>query len=544
MAKDIKFGKTARDQMLQGVDTLADTVKVTLGPKGRNVALDKGYGSPEICEDGVTIAREIELKNSFQNMGAKLVYEVANQTNEKAGDGTTTATVLAQAMIHRGINSVEKGANPVFVRVGIEKAGKAVAEQLLKKSKPVVTNEDIEAIATISSHDEAIGKLIAQAMDKVGKSGVITVDESKTSEDELVVSQGLEYDKGYLSPYMVSDREKMVAELEDAYVLVTDMKISNINDIVPLLQSVVDSHKPLLIIADDLDSDVVSTLIVNKLRGTFNVVATKAPEFGDAQKAALQDIAILTGAKFYSKDLGMALKDVTIQDLGQAKKVTVKKDTTTLVGGEGSKKDLADRIAELEAQYKTASSEYDKKGISKRIAKLSNGVAVLKVGAQTESEMKDKKLRIEDALNATKAAVSEGIVVGGGAALAEVYAELKEGLKDKNPDIQKGIDAVVDSLFDPLKQIADNSGYDAEEIVEKQKSQKDGFGFNAETGEWVDMFKEGIVDPTKVTRSAILNASSISALFVTTEAAVTEIKEEKPAAPAAPGMGGGMDDMY
>jgi len=544
MAKDIKFGKTARDQMLQGVDTLANTVKVTLGPKGRNVALDKGYGSPEICEDGVTIAREIELKNSFQNMGAKLVYEVANQTNEKAGDGTTTATVLAQAMIHRGINAVEKGANPVFVRVGVEKAGKTVAEQLLKKSKPVVTNEDIEAIATISSHDEAIGKLIAQAMDKVGKSGVITVDESKTSEDELVVSQGLEYDKGYLSPYMVTDREKMVAELEDAYVLVTDMKVSNINDIVPLLQSVVDSHKPLLIIADDMDSDVVSTLIVNKLRGTFNVVATKAPEFGDAQKAALQDIAILTGAKFYSKDLGMALKDVTIDDLGQAKKVTVKKDTTTIVGGEGSKKDLADRIAELEAQYKTATSEYDKKGISKRIAKLSNGVAVLKVGAQTESEMKDKKLRIEDALNATKAAVSEGIVVGGGAALAEVYGELKDSLKDKNPDIQKGIDAVMDSLFDPLKQIADNSGYDAEEIVEMQKSQKDGFGFNAETGEWVDMIKEGIVDPTKVTRSAILNASSISALFVTTEAAVTEIKEDKPAAPAAPGMGGGMDDMY
>jgi chaperonin GroEL len=544
MAKDIKFGKTARDQMLIGVDTLANTVKVTLGPKGRNVALDKGYGSPEICEDGVTIAREIELKNSFQNMGAKLVYEVANQTNEKAGDGTTTATVLAQAMIHRGINAVEKGANPVFVRVGIEKAGKAVAEQLLKKSKPVVTNEDIEAIATISSHDEAIGKLIAQGMDKVGKSGVITVDESKTSEDELVISQGLEYDKGYLSPYMVSDREKMVAELEDAYVLVTDMKVSNINDIVPLLQSVVDSHKPLLIIADDMDSDVVSTLIVNKLRGTFNVVATKAPEFGDAQKASLQDIAILTGAKFYSKDLGMALKDVTIQDLGMAKKITVKKDTTTIVGGEGSKKDLANRISELEGQYKTATSDYDKKGISKRIAKLSNGVAVLKVGAQTESEMKDKKLRIEDALNATKAAVSEGIVVGGGAALAEVYAELKDSLKDSNPDIQKGIDAVMDSLFEPLKQIADNSGYDAEEIVEKQKAAKDGFGFNAENGEWVDMIKEGIVDPTKVTRSAILNASSISALFVTTEAAVTEIKEEKPAAPAAPGMGGGMDDMY
>jgi chaperonin GroEL len=543
MAKEIKFGKTARDAMVAGVDTLANTVKVTLGPKGRNVALDKGYGSPEICEDGVTIAREIELKDSFENMGAKLVYEVANQTNEKAGDGTTTATVLAQAMIHRGINAVEKGANPVFVRTGMEKAGKAVADELLKMSKPVVTNADIESIATISAHDEATGKLIAQAMDKVGKAGVITVDESKTSEDELVISQGMEYDKGYISPYMVTDREKMVAELEDAYVLVTDMKISNINDIVPLLQSVVDAHKPLLIIADDLDSDVTSTLIVNKLRGTFNVVATKAPEFGDAQKAALQDIAIMTGAKFYSKDLGMAIKDVTIEDLGQAKKVTVKKDTTTLIGGNGTKKDIEDRISELEAQYKTVSSEYDKKALSKRIAKLSNGVAVLKVGALTESEMKDKKLRIEDALNATKAAVSEGIVVGGGAALAEVYGKLRGNLSDKNPDIQKGIDAVMDSLYEPLRQIADNAGYDANEIAEEQKAQKENFGFDAENGVWVDMIKEGIVDPTKVTRTAVLNASSIAALFVTSEAAVTEIKEDKPAA-ANPAMGGGMDGMY
>jgi chaperonin GroEL len=347
-------------------------------------------------------------------MGAKLVYEVANKTNDTAGDGTTTATVLAQAMIHRGIAAVEKGANPVFVRTGIEKAGKAVASELLKISKPVSTNEDIEAIASVSAHDESIGKLIAEAMDKVGKNGVITVDESKTSEDELSISQGLEFDKGYLSPYMVSDQEKMVAELEDAYVLVTDMKISNINDIVPLLQSVVDSHKPLLIIADDLDGDVTSTLVVNKLRGTFNVVAVKAPEFGDAQKAALQDIAILTGAKFYSKDLGMAIKDIKIDDLGEVKKATIKKDSTTLVGGEGSKKDLNDRIAELEAQYKNASSEYDKKGLAKRIAKLSNGVAVVKVGALTESEMKDKKLRIEDALNATKAAVpkaSSSVVV-------------------------------------------------------------------------------------------------------------------------------------
>ncbi|MCI1245178.1 MAG: chaperonin GroEL [Bacilli bacterium] len=543
MAKEIKLGKSARDEMVEGVDELANTVKVTLGPKGRNVALDKGYGSPEICEDGVTIAREIELKNPVKNMGAKLVYEVANQTNEKAGDGTTTATVLAQAMIHRGIAAVEKGANPVFVRVGMEKAGKAVAEELLKKSKPVATNGDIESIATISSHDESIGKLIAQAMEKVGKAGVITVDESKTSEDQLVVSQGLEYDKGYISPYMVSDREKMVAELEDAYILVTDMKISNINDIVPLLQAVVDSHKPLLIVADDLDADVISTLLVNKLRGTFNVVATKAPEFGDAQKAALQDIAIMTGAKFYSKDLGMALKDISLNDLGKAKKVTVKKDSTTIVGGLGGKKDLADRISELEAQYNTVTSEYDKKGLSKRIAKLSDGVAVLKVGAQTESEMKDKKLRFEDALNATKAAVSEGIVVGGGAALAECYKDLKSVLVDKNPDIQKGINAVMDSLYEPLRQIADNAGYDSNEIAEKQATQKANFGFDAESGEWVNLFDRGVVDPTKVTRSAILNASSISSLFVTTEAAVTEIKEEKPAAPAG-GMGGGMDGMY
>ena len=539
MAKEITLGKNARDEMVKGVDTLANTVKVTLGPKGRNVALDKGYGSPSICEDGVSIAREIELKNPVQNMGAKLVYEVSNQTNEKAGDGTTTATVLAQAMIHRGINAVEKGANPVFVRTGMEKAGKEVAKELLKISKPVVSNEDIQSIATISSHDEEIGKMIANAMEKVGNNGVITVDESKTSEDELVVSQGLEYDKGYISPYMASDHEKMESVLEDAYVLVTDMKISNIQDIIPMLQSVVDSHKPLLIVADDLESEVTSTLVLNKLRGTFNVVATKAPEFGDAQKAALQDIAILTGAKFYAKDLGMNLKDLTIDDLGHAKKIIVKKDSTTIIDGEGKKKDIEDRIAELQAQQHIASSEYDKKGLSKRIAKLSDGVAVLKVGAQTETELKDKKLRIEDALNATKAAVAEGIVVGGGAALANVYKTLRATLKDDNPDIQKGINAVLDSLYAPLRQIADNAGYDADEIEERMKNSTDGLGFDAATGKWVDMIEAGIVDPTKVTRTAVLNASSISALFVTTEAAVTEIKEEKPATPSMnPDMGG------
>lgn len=529
MAKQIKLGKEAREAMVKGVDTLANTVKVTLGPKGRNVALDKGYGSPEICEDGVSIAREIELKDATENMGAKLVYEVANKTNEKAGDGTTTATVLAQAIIHKGIDAVDAGANPVFIRNGIEKAGKAVANELLSISKPVQTNEDIEAIASISAHDEEIGKLIAEAMAKVGKNGVITVDESKTSENELVISQGMEYDKGYISPYMVTDNEHMIAELEDAYVLVTDMKINNINDIVPMLQSVVDAHKPLLIIADDLDSDVTSTLIVNKLRGTFTVVATKAPEFGDAQKAALQDMAILTGAKFYSKDLGMQLKDVTIDDLGKAKRITVKKDSTTIVGGEGLKKDVENRISELQAQYNVVSSEYDKKNIAKRIAKLSNGVAVLKVGALTESELKDKKLRIEDALNATKAAVAEGVVVGGGAALAEVYMALKGTLKDANPDIQKGIDAVIDSLLAPLMQIAANAGYDPKEIADKQKEQEKNFGFDALHGNWVNMFDANIIDPTKVTRNAILNSSSISAMFVTTEAAVTEIKEDKPA---------------
>ena len=533
MAKEIKFGKTARDEMLEGVDTLANTVKLTLGPKGRNVVLDKGYGSPLITNDGVTIAREIELANNFQNMGAKLVYEVANKTNDAAGDGTTTATLLAQAMIHRGFASVEKGANPVFVRRGMELAGKAVAEELLKISKPVVTDADVESVATISSGDASIGKLISEAMQKVGKTGVISVDDSKGIEDELVITQGLEFDKGYISPYMVSDREKMVAELEDALVLVTDQKISNINDILPLLQAVVDSHKSLLIIADDLDADVTSTLVVNKLRGTFNVVAVKAPEFGDAQKAALQDIAITTGANFISKDLGADLKDATFEDLGKVRKATIRKDKTILVGGEGDKQAVAARLKELAEQRAHATSEYDKKNLDKRIAKLGDGVAVLKVGALTESQLKEKKLRIEDALNATKAAVAEGIVVGGGAALSEVYMSLKGSLKDENPDVQQGIDAVLESLIEPLRQIAENAGFKADEIAAEQKKAKKNVGFDAKNGQWVDMFAQGIVDPTKVTRSAILNASSIAALFVTTEAAVSEIKEEKPA-PAMP----------
>ena len=539
MAKEIKLGKSARDAMLQGVDTLANTVKLTLGPKGRNVVLDKGYGSPLITNDGVTIAKEMELKDSYANMGAKLVYEVANKTNDAAGDGTTTATLLAQAIIHRGIASVEKGANPVFVRQGIEKAGKAVADELLKMSRPIDTNEDIESVATISSGDPAIGALIAEAMEKVGKNGVISVDDSKGVDDELAITQGLEFDKGYISPYMVTDREKMTAELEDAFVLVTDQKVNSVNDIVPLLQAVVDSHRPLLIIADDLDADVTSTIVVNKLRGTFNVVAVKAPEFGDAQKAALQDIAITTGAKFISKDLSMELKDVTLEDLGHVKKATVKKDKTVLVGGEGDKAEIEARINELAQQREASTSEYDKKGLSKRIAKLSDGVAVLKVGALTESELKDKKLRIEDALNATKAAVAEGIVIGGGAALAHADKALKGKLTSDIADVQRGIDAVLESLYEPIRQIAENAGYESNDIAEAQKAAKDNIGFDAKNGKWVDMLEAGIVDPTKVTRSAILNASSIASLFVTTEAAVTEIKEEKPA--PMPQMGG---DMY
>ena len=459
-------------------------------------------------------------------MGAKLVYEVANKTNDIAGDGTTTATVLAQAMIHRGIDYVNKGSNPVFLREGIEKAGKAVADYLLEHTKLIETSKDIASVATISSSSAEIGDEIAKAMDLVGRNGVITVDESKGFDTELEVVKGLQYDKGYISPYMVTDRDKMIAELEDAYILVTDQKLNNIQDVLPVLQGVVDEHKPLLIIADDIDNDVTSTLIVNKLRGTFNVVATKAPEFGDAQKNILEDIAILTGAKFYSKDLNMELKNITLEDLGKAKKVTITKDNTTIIDGAGNKEAVDARISELNAQAENSKSEFDKKKYHERAAKLSGGVAVIKVGATTESELKEKKLRIEDALNATKAAVSEGIVVGGGAALMDAQKALKDKIKDKNPDIEKGIRVVLDSLSAPLYQIAENAGYNGDVIVEKQKRQQTGVGFDAKAGKWVNMFEAGIVDPTKVTRSAILNSSSISALFITTEAGVSEKKKD------------------
>lgn len=534
MAKEIKFGKNARDEMVHGIDQLADTVKLTLGPKGRNVVLDKGYGSPLITNDGVTIAREIELENKFANMGAKLVYEVANKTNDTAGDGTTTATILAQAIIHKGLDSVNNGANPVFVRRGIEKAGKAVSEELLKRTKTIDTNADIESVATISSGDEEIGKNIAQAMAKVGKDGVISVDESRGTETELVVTQGLQYDKGYISPYMVSDREKMECNLEDAYILVTDMKVTNIQDILPMLQKVVESHKPLLIIADDLESEVTNTIILNKIRGTFNVVATKAPEFGENQKRVLEDIAIMTGAKLFTKDLSMELKDVKIEDLGRAKKITITKDSTTIIDGYGKEEEISDRIAEIKNQALNTKSDYDKKRFLKRASKLSNGVGVIKVGALTESELKEKKLRIEDALNATKAAVEEGIIIGGGASLVNVYKDLKDKLKSDNEDVQKGIDAVLDSLSAPLCQIAKNAGYDSSEILVEQLKQKGNYGFDAKKGDWVDMYENGIVDPTKVTRSAVLNSSSISSLFITTDAAVSDIKEDKEESIPAP----------
>ena len=526
MAKEVRFSKDARESMLRGVNTLANAVRVTLGPKGRNVVLEKDYGSPLITNDGVSIAKEIELEDKFENMGAKLVYEVANKTNDTAGDGTTTATILAQSMIENGLRQVDRGANPVLMREGIEKAAKAVSEYILSVSKKVESSKDIANVATISSGSEEIGKIIADAMEKVGRDGVISTDDSKGFETELEISEGMQYDKGYVSPYMVSDREKMEATMENAYVLVTDQKITNIQEILPLLEQLVQANRALLIIAEDLENEVVSTLALNKLRGTFNVVATKAPGFGDNQKEMLQDIAIMTGAKFYSKDLNMELKDMQLSDLGTVKKIVVTKDNTTMIGGAGSKEDVAARVAEIEAQMENTTSDDDKKRMAERLGKLSNGVA-------TESELKEKKLRIEDALNSTRAAVSEGIVVGGGACLVKAYVALKDEVKSDVVDVQKGIKVVFDALLAPIAQIADNAGYNSEEIVERQKEAGENVGFDAKHGEWVDMIESGIIDPTKVTRNALMNASSISALFLTTEAGVAKIDKEEPA-PAMP----------
>ncbi|MBQ1318331.1 MAG: chaperonin GroEL [Solobacterium sp.] len=530
MAKEIKYSKDARTKMLEGVNKLADAVKVTLGPKGRNVVLEKSYGSPLITNDGVTIAKEIELEDKFENMGAKLVYEVANNTNELAGDGTTTATVLAQSMITNGLKAVEKGANPVLMREGIEKAAKAVAEDLLKNAHQVKTSADIRNIATVSSSSEEVGEIIAEAMEKVGREGVINVDESKSFETVLEMTEGMQYDKGYVSPYMVTDREKMEVTLENPLIMVTDQKVNTIQDILPVLEEVVKANRALLIIADDYDNEVMSTLIINKLRGTFNVVATKAPGFGDNAKNQLGDIATMTGAQFFAKDLNANLAEMKVSDLGTAKKVVVGKDKTTIIGGRGAKADVAARVAEIKSAIENTTSDYDRKKLMERLGKLTNGVAVIKVGATTETELKDKKLRIEDALNATKAAVAEGVVTGGGLALVDAYRNVKDSLKSDVVDVQRGMNIVLEALKEPIMQIAENAGFDGNEIFAEQLTKKKNVGFNAKDGEWVDMFKKGIIDPAKVTRSALLNAASISGLFITTEAAVAEIPQPAPAA--------------
>lgn len=537
MAKEVRFSSDARKAMLKGVNTLADAVCITLGPKGRNVVLEKSYGSPLITNDGVSIAKEIELEDKFENMGAKLVYEVANNTNDVAGDGTTTATILARNMIVNGMKAVDKGCNPVLMREGIEYASKEVAKTILKNSRQVETSSDVASVATISAGSKEIGDLIAKAMDKVGRDGIINVDESNGFDDELEISEGMQYDKGYVSPYMVSDREKMTVELENPYVLVTNSKINNLQEILPVLEQVLKTNQPLLIIAEDYENEVISTLVLNKLRGTFNVVATKAPGFGDNQKEMLQDIAALTNTKFYNKDLNMKLEDLQLDELGTIKKVIVTKDNTTMIGANENNSELNARIEEIRSRIADTTNEHDRKQFQERLGKLTNGVATIKVGATTESELKEKKLRIEDALNATKAAVAEGIVIGGGACLVEAYKELKPVLKNDNVDVQKGINIVMESLLAPICQIAENAGYNSEDIVDMQKNANQNIGFDAKNGEWVDMFEKGIIDPTKVSRSALLNAASISALFITTEAGVAEIKSDEPAAPA---MAGGM----
>ena len=534
MAKEVRFSSDARKSMLKGVNTLADAVCITLGPKGRNVVLEKSYGSPLITNDGVSIAKEIELEDKFENMGAKLVYEVANNTNDVAGDGTTTATILARNMINSGMKAVDKGCNPVLMREGIEYASKEVAKTILKNSRKVETSGDVASVATISAGSKEIGDLIAEAMDKVGRDGIINVDESNGFDNELEISEGMQYDKGYVSPYMVSDREKMQVELENPYVLVTNHKINNLQEILPVLEQVLKTNKPLLLIAEDYENEVISTLVLNKLRGTFNVVATKAAGFGDNQKEMLQDIAALTGAKLYNKDLNMKLEELQLEELGTIKKVIVTKDNTTMISGNEENPELKARIEEIKTRVASSTSDYDKKQFQERLGKLTNGVATIKVGATTESELKEKKLRIEDALNATKAAVAEGIVIGGGAALVEAYKELKPVLKNDNVDVQKGINIVMEALLSPICQIAENAGYNSEDIVDMQKSAAKNQGFDAKNGEWVDMFDKGIIDPTKVTRSALLNAASISALFITTEAGVAEIKSETPEAPMMP----------
>ncbi|MFB1052206.1 chaperonin GroEL [Paraliobacillus sp. JSM ZJ581] len=542
MAKEIKFSEDARRSMLRGVDTLANAVKVTLGPKGRNVVLGKKYGSPLITNDGVTIAKEIELEDEFENMGAQLVSEVASQTNDVAGDGTTTATVLAQAMIQEGLKNVASGANPVGVRRGIEKAVELATEELRKISKPIEGRESIAQVASISSGDDEVGQLIAEAMERVGNDGVITIEESKGFNTELEVVEGMQFDRGYSSPYMVTDQDKMEAVLEDPYILITDKKINNIQEVLPVLEQVVQQGKPLLLIAEDVEGEALATLVVNKLRGTFNAVAVKAPGFGDRRKAMLEDIATLTGAEVITEDLGLDLKNTTIEQLGRASKVVVTKENTTVVEGAGNPEQISARVAQIRAQAEETTSEFDKEKLQERLAKLSGGVAVVKVGAATETELKERKLRIEDALNSTRAAVEEGIVSGGGTALLNVYKQVQDLALDG--DEATGASIVLRALEEPLRQIVENAGLEGSVIVEKLKGEAVGVGYNAASGEWVNMIDAGIVDPTKVTRSALQNAASVAAMFLTTEAVVADIPEEG-GAPAMPDMGGmgGMGGM-
>ncbi|HBL2958879.1 TPA: chaperonin GroEL [Enterococcus faecium] len=532
MAKELKFAEDARAAMLRGVDKLADTVKVTLGPKGRNVVLEKSYGSPLITNDGVTIAKEIELEDHFENMGAKLVSEVASKTNDIAGDGTTTATVLTQAIVREGLKNVTAGANPLGIRRGIELATKAAVEELHNISTVVDSKEAIAQVAAVSSGSDKVGHLIADAMEKVGNDGVITIEESKGIETELDVVEGMQFDRGYLSQYMVTDNDKMEAVLENPYILITDKKISNIQDILPLLEQILQQSRPLLIIADDVDGEALPTLVLNKIRGTFNVVAVKAPGFGDRRKAMLEDIAILTGGTVITDDLGLELKDVTIENLGNASKVVVDKDSTTIVEGSGEKEAIEARVQLIKNQIAETTSDFDREKLQERLAKLAGGVAVVKVGAATETELKELKLRIEDALNATRAAVEEGMVSGGGTALVNVIS--KVSAVEAEGDVATGIKIVVRALEEPIRQIAENAGYEGSVIVDKLKNVELGTGFNAATGEWVNMVEAGIVDPTKVTRSALQNAASVSALLLTTEAVVADKPE--PAAPAAPAM--------
>ena len=531
MAKVIKFNEEARKALEVGVDTLADAVKITLGPKGRNVVLDKGYGIPTITNDGVTIAKEIELKDPIENLGAQIVKEVATKSNDVAGDGTTTATVLAQALIKEGLKMVASGANPVFIRKGMEKASKKVIEELIKRAKKIESNEEIAQVGAISASDREIGELIAQAMAKVGESGVITVEEAKSLDTTLEVVEGMQFDNGYLSPYMVSDSERMVVELDNPFVLITDKKISSMKELLPILEKTVEMGRPMLIIAEDVEGEALATLVVNKLRGTLNIAAVKAPAFGDRRKAMLQDIAILTGGEVISEEKGIKLETADINFLGQAKKVRITKDNTVIVDGLGAKEDIAARVGQIKNAIEETTSDYDREKLQERLAKLSGGVAVIKVGAATETEMKEKKLRIEDALNATKAAVEEGIVPGGGTILVQIAKAIEDFKLEGEEGL--GVDIVKKALYAPMRQIALNAGLDAGVVIEKVKSSEKGIGFDAAKEEYVDMVKAGIIDPTKVTRSAIQNAISVSSVLLTTEVAVANEKEESP-------MGGGM----